>query len=127
PAPIVTALSLMKLRAGREHERGRTIIDRQVQHLVRLVDDLLDVSRITRGKVALRRAPVELADAVWHAVEAATPLVVEHSHRLNVDVPTGIIVDADFDRLSQVIANLLTNAAKYTQDRGEIEIVARAE
>src|SRR5207247_1438194 len=94
------AIGHLRLLESLERERARTTIHRQVQHLVRLVDDLLDVSRITRGKVTLRRAPVELADAVWQAVEAATPLVVEHSHRLNVDVPAGIIVDADFDRLS---------------------------
>jgi signal transduction histidine kinase len=126
-APIVTALSLMKLRPGADHEREREIIERQVHHLVRLVDDLLDISRITRGNVELVRAPVSLARAVAQSAEAAQPLLEERGHRLSLDIAEDLIVDADMHRLVQVIANLLTNAAKYTPDGGHIALSVRGE
>ncbi len=126
-APIVTALSLMKLRRGADHERERGIIERQVHHLVRLVDDLLDVARITKGAVELVRAPVPLARAVGQSVEAAQPLLEERGHRLSLDLAEDLVVDADIHRLVQVIANLLMNAAKYTPDGGHVSLSVRGE
>jgi signal transduction histidine kinase len=127
-APIVTALEVMRLRGVEEGARERAVIERQVQHLARLVDDLLDISRITRGKIELRRTRDELIRAVEPAIEAVSPLLVQHRHQLQVDVPaTGLRVDADFERLSQVVRNLLTNAAKFTPPGGRLEVSARVD
>jgi CheY-like chemotaxis protein len=124
-APIATALHLMKLRAGGALEKERAVIERQTAHLTRLVDDLLDVSRITRGKVELRRRRVETSDVVARAIEMVSPLLEERQHRLTIAVPSrGLVVDGDPGRLSQVVANLLTNAAKYTDPGGSIEVAA---
>jgi PAS domain S-box-containing protein len=126
-APILTGIKLMQLR-GVGGERERQIIERQVNYLVRLVDDLLDVSRITRGRVELRREPVELASVVAKAIEMASPLYEQRSHLLSVEVPrTGLLVDVDQVRLAQVMANLLTNAAKYTDPRGAVVVRGRRE
>ncbi len=125
-APIVTALTLMRLRGEGTLERERAVIERQVKHLTRLVDDLLDVSRAVRGKLRLERSPVEVAAVVADAIEVAGPLIEERRHELAVAVPrTGLIVDADGERLAQVITNLLTNAAKYTPPGGHIGVIAR--
>ncbi|MEP6919419.1 MAG: ATP-binding protein, partial [Acidobacteriota bacterium] len=126
-APILTALQLMRLRGISGAERERTIIERQVRHMVSLVDDLLDVSRITRGKVQLKRAPTDLADVVAKAIEMTSPAIEERRHVLNLDVPRGLIVDGDAARLAQVVANLLTNAAKYTDTGGRIDVTAAPE
>ena len=127
-SPILTALQLMKLRGIDAAERERTIIERQVGHLVGLVDDLLDVSRITRGKIELKKEHVELADVVANAVETASPLLEERHHNLEIRVPgRGCSVHGDQERLAQVVANLLTNAAKYTEPKGSIEINAGRE
>jgi signal transduction histidine kinase/CheY-like chemotaxis protein len=127
-APIVTALHLIKLRGTDPFERERAIIDRQVQHVVRLVDDLLDVSRITRGAIQLRRATVELSLVCARAVDAVQLMLVERDHEVIVKVPhADLAVDADFDRLTQVVANLLSNAAKYTPRGGRIEIIGDIE
>jgi CheY-like chemotaxis protein len=115
----------MKLRGDVSLSKEQIIIERQVQHLVRLVDDLLDVSRITQGKVALKREEFELATVVAKAVEIACPLLEQRRHELRVDVAReGMRIDADPIRMSQVIANLLTNAAKYTDVEGLIELAA---
>ena len=124
-APIVAALEVIRLRSRGSLDREHAIIDRQVHHLVRLVDDLLDVSRIARGRVQLRRSRVAVETAVALAVESARPLIQERGHRVTVDVAPGLAVDADAPRLAQVLGNLVTNAAKYTPDRGRIEIIAR--
>jgi PAS domain S-box-containing protein len=125
-APILTALQLMTLRGNAGAERERTIIDRQVRHLVRLVDDLLDVSRITRGRVDLQRQPVEIGDVVASAIEGAGPLLEERQHHLDLLVPRrGLLVNGDATRLTQVVANVITNAAKYTEPRGRITVLAR--
>ena len=127
-APILTALELMRLRGEDKFERERTIIDRQVQHVVRLVDDLLDVSRITRGKIEIRKENVELSVIIGKAVEMASPLLEQRSQNLKVSVPhTGLAVLADQGRLSQAIANVLINAAKFTEPRGHISVDAEAE
>jgi signal transduction histidine kinase/DNA-binding response OmpR family regulator len=127
-APILTALQLLKLRGVQAGERERTVIERQVRHLVGLVDDLLDISRITRGKIRLTRMPTELSDVVARGIELASPLVEQHQQNLAVDVPTqGLAVLADPDRLAQVVSNLLTNAAKYTPPGGHIRVSAEVE
>jgi signal transduction histidine kinase/DNA-binding response OmpR family regulator len=127
-APIVTALQLMDLRAEKTNERERGVIQRQVAYLVRLVDDLLDVSRITRGKVEIERKPVELAQVAAKAIEVASPLLEQRCHRLRVAVPeVGLRVEGDLIRLTQIVSNLLSNAAKYTEQGGTITLSAAAE
>ncbi len=126
-APILTALQLMNLRGLTGAERERNIIERQVKHVVGLVDDLLDVSRITRGKVQLRREYVELADVIAKAIEMTSPAIEERRHTLHVDVPRGVGTDGDQVRLAQVFGNLLTNAAKYTEPGGVIRVSAARE
>jgi signal transduction histidine kinase len=127
-APIVTALQLLRLRGIQGGERERAVIERQVRHLVSLVDDLLDVSRITRGKIRLKLEPVELHDVLLKAIELASPMLEQHQHELTVDVPKqGLTMLGDAARLAQVISNLLTNAAKYTSPGGRIRIDAAAD
>ena len=126
-APILTALELLKLHKVEAAERERAVIERQVRHLVGLVDDLLDVSRITRGRVELRRARVDVADAVARAVEIASPLLEERRHTFVLNMQRGLIVDADPGRLAQIFANLLTNAAKYTEVGGAVAVEVRRE
>jgi PAS domain S-box-containing protein len=124
-SPIVTALQLMKLQGPAGAERARAVIERQVNHLTRLVDDLLDVSRIARGKVELRTERVEMGEVVAKAIEIASPLLEQRVHTLTLEVPRrGLAVDGDPTRLSQVVANLLTNAAKYTPPGGQITVRA---
>ncbi|HEY5675472.1 MAG TPA: ATP-binding protein, partial [Myxococcales bacterium] len=125
-SPIVTALQLMRLRGDSSSPRERAIIERQVKHLVALVDDLLDVSRITRGKIELRREPVEIAEVIARAVEMSSPLLEQRAHQLTVDAPRGrgLRVEGDPARLSQVFSNLLCNAARYTEAGGRIEVSA---
>jgi signal transduction histidine kinase/DNA-binding response OmpR family regulator len=118
-SPIVTALQLLRLRGGQAAEYE--IIERQVGHLTRLVDDLLDVSRITQGKVVLRRVGVELSDVVTRAVEMASPLLEQRHNRLDMRVDRhGLQVDVDPDRMAQVVSNLLTNASKYSDEHARI-------
>jgi signal transduction histidine kinase len=106
--------------------RSVAIIRRQIQHLVRMVDDLLDVSRITRGKVELRRAPLDLREVVHHAVETTRPLMEAKGHAVEVVLPDEPVpLFADVTRLEQVLANLLRNAAKYTGEGGQIEVAVR--
>jgi PAS domain S-box-containing protein len=125
-APIFTALELLHLRGGdAAGTREFKVLERQARHLARLVEDLLDVSRITSGKVELKRQPLELADAIAKAIETASPVIEQRRHELRVDVPAGLIVHADPARLTQVLANLLTNAAKYTEPGGRVAIEAR--
>ncbi|WKB53626.1 hybrid sensor histidine kinase/response regulator [Eleftheria terrae] len=101
----------------------RDVLERQLRHMTHLVDDLLEVSRITQGKLALRRQPVELATAVQGAVEAARPMIEAASHQLQLEMPDEtLVLDADPTRLTQVILNLLTNAAKYTPAGGHISL-----
>jgi signal transduction histidine kinase/CheY-like chemotaxis protein len=126
-SPIVTALGLMRLRAPSAAQRERVVIERQVAHLVRLVDDLLDVSRVIRGKVRLDRRPVLLSDVVGRAVEQASPILEERRHTLVLDLAEGLHLEGDAHRLAQVVANLLTNAARYTDPGGRIVVRALAE
>jgi signal transduction histidine kinase/ActR/RegA family two-component response regulator len=124
-SPIVTAIDLLKRRAGGATNREQEIIERQVGHLVRLVDDLLDVSKITRGKIALRKEPVEIAGVIAKALEMASDLFEQRRHQLSIDAPAeGLRVEGDPVRLAQVIANLLTNAARYTEPGGLVSVRA---
>lgn len=127
-APIVTALQLMKMRGDRDTSNEQAIIQRQVEHLIRLVDDLLDVSKITRGKIELRKEQADIASVITNAVEMASPLIERRRHRLVVHAPsTGMRWVGDPIRLAQVVSNLLTNAARYTPDGGEIVLTARSD
>lgn len=122
-SPILTALQLMRLSGESGSERERVVIERQVSHLTRLVDDLLDVSRIAQGRVELRLEVHELADIVDKAIEMASPLLEQRRHALTLDVPRqDLRVEGDATRLQQVISNLLTNAAKYTPPGGHISV-----
>ncbi|MEO8152730.1 MAG: ATP-binding protein [Rhizobacter sp.] len=122
-APIVAALHLMRKRAVDVAVKERGIIERQVQHMVRLVDDLLDVGRITRGDFELKRETLEIGSVVSKAIEIASPLLERKRHALRVQVPAqGLGVYGDPVRLTQVLSNLLVNAAKFTQAEGEIII-----
>jgi CheY-like chemotaxis protein/nitrogen-specific signal transduction histidine kinase len=125
-APVRNSLHLVRGSPDpvvREH--ALSVMDRQLGHLVRLVDDLLDVSRITTGKLELRPQRVDLADILQHAVENAQPEIKRKEHHLVVDVPaTGLQVEGDGTRLTQVFANLLHNASKFTDRGGQLTLRA---
>jgi PAS domain S-box-containing protein len=123
-APILTALELMKQRSDSSSLRVRDVIERQVKHVVMLVNDLLDVSRIAQGKVELHRRTVQIADVIAKAIEACSPILEERRHELVVEIEPDLVIDGDEARLCQVISNLLTNAAKYTHRGGKISIDA---
>ncbi len=126
-APIRTGLEVMKLSKDDPDtiEEIRCTMERQTQQLIMLVDDLLDVSRITKGKLELRKCRVELADVVQSAVEASRPFVSESNHKLIVNIPQEpIYLDADPNRLTQVLSNLLNNSTKYTPEGGRIRLSA---
>jgi signal transduction histidine kinase/DNA-binding response OmpR family regulator len=129
-APIRNAVELMR-RVGSQEARitmARDVIDRQVTQLARLVDELLDVSRISQGKIVLKKEPVELAKVIAHSVETVRPMIDVREQRLTVEVSAGPVwVMGDFARLSQVVANLLNNACKYTPEGGRIRLAASAE
>jgi PAS domain S-box-containing protein len=127
-APIFTAAQLLKLRADMAASRELDVILRQARHLARLVDDLLDVSRLARGKVTLVKQPMELAIIVAKAVEETKDLFEQREHQLTVTVPAeGLDVHADEVRLTQVVANLLSNAARYTPPRGRVSVTGGRE
>ena len=126
-APISMGLTLLEHSAGDRQAVDEVceMMQRQTQHMVRLIDDLLDVSRITRGKLELRRSHVELADIVRNAVEATRPLMDGARHQLTLRLPDEpLLLDADPSRLTQILTNLLNNAAKYTPSQGRIELTA---
>jgi signal transduction histidine kinase len=127
-APILNAVQLMRRRSLSDPQLiwSRDVIERQLGHLTRLVDDLLDVSRITRGKINLSREPLDVAGLVSRAVETVQPMMVERGHQLIVDVPNvPIRVYGDSLRLTQALGNVLSNAAKYTEGAGRICLAAR--
>ena len=126
-APIRNAVSVLQTSRSSEPvvEWAATIIERQVTHVTRLVDDLLDMSRITSKKIKLQTQPLELAQVIAGAVEAGRPLIEERRHHLTVQVPAEPLwVEGDPTRLSQVLLNLLNNAAKYTPEGGQIFLEA---
>ncbi|MDB4967888.1 MAG: Chemotaxis protein methyltransferase CheR [Myxococcales bacterium] len=136
-APIVNALHVLNHEADGDPAivRAHRTMDRQVRHLIRLIDDLLDVSRITQGKIELRREPTHLQTVIDQAVTIARPLINSRGHQLIVTVPDEPVpVDVDVTRMAQVVSNLLNNAAKYSErpgtitlsaERGEDEVVIR--
>lgn len=119
-SPIVTALQLMRMRGDTGTAREQAIIQRQVDHLVGLVDDLLDVSRVTRGKIELKRSINDMSAVLAKAIEQASLLLEQRSHQFHVQVEPGLVCDCDPVRIAQVVANLLTNAARYTNVGGQI-------
>jgi PAS domain S-box-containing protein len=129
-APIRNSLQILKMPRvdAATVRQAREMMERQVHSLVRLVDDLLDVARVTRGKIELRKEPVEIATVVARAVETVQALIEVQGHRLELCVAQeSLLVDADPVRLSQVLANLLTNASKYTDSHGHIWLSAEQE
>ena len=127
-APLLTGLHLLRLSGDDRQtvERVRATMERQVAHLVRLVDDLLEISRITRGIIDVRRGPIDLGTLLRAALDTTRGMIESAGHELSVSIPTEpIAIEGDSVRLTQVFANLLTNAAKYTNSGGRIEVTAR--
>jgi len=117
--PTISFESIVKVRA---------MMKRQLDHLSRLVEDLLDLSRVSRGEVALRKAPLDVRDVIDAAVELCTPAIIERQHRLIVETERVLLpAQGDFQRLTQVVGNLLSNAAKYTEPGGTITVTAAIE
>jgi PAS domain S-box-containing protein len=124
-APIRNAVEVLRQRDSSDptHRWAHAVIDRQAKHLARLVDDLLDIARINQDKIVLMREPVELAAALRQAIETVRPLIEGRRHTLTVSLPDEPVwLDADPTRLAQVLANLLNNAAKYTEEGGRISV-----
>jgi signal transduction histidine kinase len=126
-APLLNALNIRRLSSPEVDDPLQALMERQMALLVRLIDDLLDVARITRGKLVLRRHPTTLEDVLHSAIETAMPFLEHGRHRLQLQLPTQPVpLDADGARLSQVFANLLNNAAKYSDPGSEIVLLASA-
>jgi signal transduction histidine kinase/integral membrane sensor domain MASE1 len=123
-APIKNSVDILKLSADTAiRAQAENIIERQIKHMIHLIDDLMDVSRITRDKIELRKQPTKLQDIINCAVETSDSLIKKHGHELAVHLPEDPVwLDADFDRVSQIFSNLLNNAAKYTPNGGRIEV-----
>jgi signal transduction histidine kinase len=129
-APVRNAAAVLRLKGTNDADLlwCHDVIERQTRHLSRLVDDLLDVSRITQGKIRLRLENVDLGSIVTGAVETSQPIIDAHRHELVVSLPERpVAVSGDRERLTQVVANLLNNAAKYQNEQGRIELSARRE
>ena len=124
--PLGTIAAALHVLREREGTLGRetSIIERQTQHLIRLVTDLLDVARISGGQIPLQRRSTNLETAIAHAVEIAGPLLTSRGHALSIDVAEELLLDADPERLAQVLANVLLNSATYTPKGGRIELIA---
>ena len=125
-APIRNAVSLLRMSGARETRANIwDMMDRQVNHMVRLVDDLMEVSRITRGKIELRKDAVDLASAIAAAMETSQPLVESKKHQLTVTLADRpLVIEADAMRLAQILSNLVNNAVRYTDPGGSIEVKA---
>jgi PAS domain S-box-containing protein len=129
-APLRNGLEVMRLASTNAEmvEKARSMMERQLSQMVRLVDDLLDVSRVSRGKIELRRADIELAAVLRNALETSQPMMDERGHTFVANMaPERIVVNGDMTRLSQVFWNLLNNAAKYTEAGGRIELSVRCQ
>jgi signal transduction histidine kinase len=128
-APIRNAVEVIRRLAPPDPKltMARDVVDRQVSLLARLVEELLDVSRISQGKIALKKEPVDLARVIAHSAETSRPLIDARAQTLSISIPAAPVwLSADFDRLSQVVSNLLNNASKYTAEGGRIELSAAA-
>jgi PAS domain S-box-containing protein len=123
-APMTTAVTLLRMRGHQSRELE--VIDRQLGYMTRLVEDLLDVSRIVRGKIELRRTPTDLLATLEKAIEMVSPMCEQTGHLINVAVPRGLIVDGDPQRLTQVFSNLLSNAIKFSERGKRIDVTAQA-
>ena len=126
-APLRNGLQVMRLAGGDANAvaQARDMMERQLGHMVRLIDDLLDISRISQNKMELRRSRVLLTDVVSSAVETARPAIEAAGHELTISLPPEpVYLDADLTRLAQVFSNLLTNSAKYTERGGRIWLAA---
>src|SRR6185295_14514885 len=129
-APVRNAVQLLRLKQNPEPDAAwaHAVIDRQVDHLTRLIEDLMDVSRISYGKLELRKGRVSLAEVIAAAIESSRPSIEAQRHRLVVQLPDQpLSLNADSIRLAQVFMNLLTNAAKYTPQGGTITLAAARE
>jgi CheY-like chemotaxis protein len=127
-APIRNGLQIMRLGKGEPEaiEQARMMMERQLAQMVHLVDDLLDLSRISRGKIELRKEQVELSTIVQQAVETSRPLIEANGHDLSITMPPGpVYVDVDVTRVAQVLSNLLNNAAKYTERGGRVQLAVQ--
>jgi signal transduction histidine kinase len=126
-SPIAMAASLLERNAAPEQLRLARVVGRQVDHMARLLDDLLDAARISSGKITLAPEPLALAEVLRHAVETVQPRVAERGQSLEVELPPeSVTVEGDRVRLAQVFTNLLANASKYTGDGGRLHLSARA-
>ncbi|MCC7420103.1 MAG: PAS domain S-box protein [Planctomycetaceae bacterium] len=126
-APLRNGVAILRLCAGPDDSQGEVlgIMERQLEHMVRLIDDLLDVSRISRNKIELRRQRIALADALHSAIETTRPILQSAGHMLEINLPSEpILLDADMTRLAQVFGNILHNAAKYSEPGGHITVTA---
>jgi signal transduction histidine kinase len=124
-APLRNGLHIMRIAQNDSVaiEQAREMMERQLQHMVRLIDDLMDLSRISRGKIDLRRNKVDVGSILRNALETSKPLIEQSEHSLTLNLPSEpLFVEADLIRMAQVFANLLNNAAKYTPPKGEIEM-----
>ncbi len=127
-APLRNGLQVLRLAGANEEmaNQARTMMERQLGQMVHLIDDLLDLSRISRGKIELRKERIELAQAIQQAVETSRPAIEQAGHELTLELPPGpLYVDADVTRLAQVFSNLLNNAAKYTERGGRIRLTVQ--
>ncbi|MBW3623350.1 MAG: PAS domain S-box protein [Armatimonadetes bacterium] len=125
-APILSAVHIMKMRGGEDPalQRARDVVERQVNHMARLIDELLDLSRINRGKITLQKRRIQLAAAFEGAAQTVRPLIESRRHELQISLPeVPLALDADPDRLEQILNNLLNNAAKYTEPGGRIDLI----
>ena len=128
PSAVRCSSSAPRVPADPELQWATEVVEHQVQQMTRLVDDLLDVSRISQGKIHLRRELVDLADVVARAVESSRPLIDARKHHLEVSLPEQAAeVEGDLTRLVQVVSNLLNNSAKYTEEGGRIELALEAD
>ena len=126
-APIGSAVQLLRLKGSDDPgiRWSRDVIERQVKHLTRLIDDLMDIGRITRNKLEIRRQRVELGDVIQAAIETSRPVIDERGHKLTVTLPPDPVhLSGDLVRLAQIFMNLLTNAAKYTEPNGSVTLSA---